>query len=219
MRILICMHEAHTTPTAQERGKEKERQRMMIYASSVVGASSCTIRFMLYTHMHSTPHTLTVVITCANLSLSLSSPPPLALLSLLFPMYFPRVHGLSVAKLIKKKREQVGDVAPQKPVTIVLIDDRKCDAWGNCQVCLSLSLSLSLSISLSLVVCVCVCVLCVCVCARAPHPHSPQYHPHPHSPQYHLHPPPSLSPTSRPCPMPISVAHLLCASGDDKRFL
>jgi len=49
---------------------------MMIYASSVVGASSCTIRFMLYTHMHSTPHTLTVVITCANLSLSLSSPPP-----------------------------------------------------------------------------------------------------------------------------------------------
>lgn len=38
-----------------------------------------------------------------------------------------------VAKLIKEKREQSGDVAQQKPVTIVLIDDRKCDAWGNCQ--------------------------------------------------------------------------------------
>jgi len=39
-----------------------------------------------------------------------------------------------VAKLIKDKREASGDVAQQaKPVTIVLIDDRKCDAWGNCQ--------------------------------------------------------------------------------------
>ena len=37
-----------------------------------------------------------------------------------------------VAKLIKKKRERDG--APlDTPVSICLIDDRKCDAWGNCQ--------------------------------------------------------------------------------------
>lgn len=38
-----------------------------------------------------------------------------------------------VAKLIRKKREREGGVQLDKPVTIVLIDDRKHDAWGNCQ--------------------------------------------------------------------------------------
>jgi hypothetical protein len=37
-----------------------------------------------------------------------------------------------VAKLIRRKREKQG-VPLNTPVTIVLIDDRKCDAWGNCQ--------------------------------------------------------------------------------------
>lgn len=37
-----------------------------------------------------------------------------------------------VAKLIRKKREREG-MQLDKPVTIVLIDDRKHDAWGNCQ--------------------------------------------------------------------------------------
>ena len=41
----------------------------------------------------------------------------------------------AVAKLIRKKREREGGVQLDKPVTIVLIDDRKHDAWGNCQVC------------------------------------------------------------------------------------
>ena len=40
----------------------------------------------------------------------------------------------AVAKLIRKKREREGGVPLDKPVTIVLIDDRKHDAWGNCQV-------------------------------------------------------------------------------------
>jgi len=37
-----------------------------------------------------------------------------------------------VSKLLKKRREREG-LTLDKPVTIVLIDDRKCDAWGNCQ--------------------------------------------------------------------------------------
>jgi len=37
-----------------------------------------------------------------------------------------------VSKLLKKRRERDG-LQLDKPVTIVLIDDRKCDAWGNCQ--------------------------------------------------------------------------------------
>ena len=43
----------------------------------------------------------------------------------------------AVAKLIRKKREREG-MQLDKPVTIVLIDDRKHDAWGNCQVCICL---------------------------------------------------------------------------------
>ena len=38
-----------------------------------------------------------------------------------------------VVKLIKKRRERDG-AALDTPVTVCLIDDRKCDAWGNCQV-------------------------------------------------------------------------------------
>jgi len=38
-----------------------------------------------------------------------------------------------VAKLIKDKRDQEQGSDPARPVTIILIDDRKCDAWGNCQ--------------------------------------------------------------------------------------
>ena len=43
------------------------------------------------------------------------------------------VRGEGVGGGVQKKRQEQGEAAG-KPVTIVLLDDRKQDAYGNCQV-------------------------------------------------------------------------------------